>query len=397
MLKNLKLLVAMAKTFEIFETIFSILCILVTFGLVSWCFYEYQLDLDLSLVSLKEFGEDENMIMPAISLCFREPFLFDKFNNGGLGFNVSFRQYKDFLLGKTWDDRMLDIDFENVTKKLEDYLVRYDVIWKNGSYFSYKNTSLLPPTIKKPYPSFVGIMFKAFMMKCYGINIPMNAGSFGLVMKKDIFPGGIRTDMLGLSFNYPNQFFRSLDNSKGEWPSHTKSRNHFLQRVLKLNTFEVTLRRNSRNKKCNMNWKEYDFDVARSHLEKIGCRTVYDNWDSSYPTCNSSEKMSMASSFITTKIMDPCQSADNILFDHVDALRPGSNWFPTDNFALAVDMQITKIKVIQQKRAYELQTLIGNSGGYIGVFLGTYYIHIHDLYTLKKSTTIFFIIVSMIQ
>ena len=60
----------MGKLFETFERIFIMVCVLLTFGLVCWCVYEYQLDLDLSLVSIKEFGEDDNMIMPTISMCF---------------------------------------------------------------------------------------------------------------------------------------------------------------------------------------------------------------------------------------------------------------------------------------------------------------------------------------
>ena len=49
----------MGKIFETFERIFIVVCVHVTFGLVSWCLYEYQLDRDVSLVSLKELGEDD--------------------------------------------------------------------------------------------------------------------------------------------------------------------------------------------------------------------------------------------------------------------------------------------------------------------------------------------------
>ena len=174
---NLELVIIMGKIFETFERIFIVVCVHVTFGLVSWCLYEYQLDRDVSLVSLKEFGEDENMIMPAMSLCFVDPFVTDKFDNGDLEFNVSSVEYKDFLLGRTWADRLLDIDFENVTKRIEDYIVFYRVLWRNGSYSSYEATSSLPEIIQKPYPSFVGPFYRTAITKCYGINIPMNADS----------------------------------------------------------------------------------------------------------------------------------------------------------------------------------------------------------------------------
>ena len=320
--------------------------------------------------------------MPAVSLCFRDPFLKDKFENGDLGINVSYQQYKQFLLGNSWDDRLLAIDFENVTKRIEDYLVRYDVLWRNGSRSYYPNTSSLPEMIKKPYPTFVGARY-GFISKCYGFNIPQNAKWYLFAMKRDIFPGGIRPNKgygLAVIFHYPNQFFRSIDNAKFNWPKHNQSDNQCLKMLLKVKTFEITQRRNSRRQKCNSNWKEYDFDVARHSLEKLGCRPIYGIWDSKYPTCNSSEKMKMAlSPKIPPKIMDPCQSADKIVFDHADQyVRARLPRLPSDSIKVAVRMQVSRIKLIEQKRAYDLQTLIGNCGGYIGLLLGKYYININN-------------------
>ena len=374
----------MPKKFGRFERSFTVVCVLVTFGLVGWCFYEYQRDLDVSLVSLKDFGEDDNMIMPELSLCLLDPFHADKFNNDNLGFIVSYRQYTDFLLGRTWNDRMLDIDFDNVTKKIEDYLVRYNVVWRNTSFASYKTTSALPEMIKKPYPNFVGPLFGT-IIKCYGIQIPMNAKRIELAMKSDIFPGGIRPHEfgLGVSLHYPNQLLRSNEQSKWNWPNHIQTQNQSLQMLLNVNTFEVTQRRYSKKQKCNKNWKEHDFYLARHNFEEIGCRPVYSIWDSIYPTCNSSEKMSMALSFEDRpQIMEPCQSADKILFDHMDNYLSAEDYeddlLPSDSFWVVVDMRVSRVKVIEQKRAYELQTLIGNIGGYIGLLLGIYYIHIFN-------------------
>ena len=144
--------------------------------------------------------------------------------------------------------------------------------------------------------------------------------------------------------------------------------------MLTVNNVEVTKRRNSRNKKCNKNWNEYDFEVARHYLEKMGCRPVYGIWGSSYPTCNSTEKMAMALSYgIQPPITEPCQSADKIVFEHMDKYNTGDNVYDGRNgaFSIYVDMLVSRVKVIEQQRAYNLQSLIGNSGGYIGLLLGT--------------------------
>ena len=52
--------------------------------------------------------------------------------------------------------------------------------------------------------------------------------------------------------------------------------------------------------------------------------------------------------------------------------------FSDDFFVLNVNFQARKFKEIKQVRAYTTQTLIGNTGGYIGLFLG---------YTIKEIPT----------
>ena len=48
---------------------------------------------------------------------------------------------------------------------------------------------------------------------------------------------------------------------------------------------------------------------------------------------------------------------------------------PDDFFLVIIHFQAPVYKEIEQIRAYNLQTLVGNAGGYIGLFLG---------YTIKE-------------
>ena len=118
---------------------------------------------------------------------------------------------------------------------------------------------------------------------------------------------------------------------------------------------------------------EYDFSVAQSNYATIGCRPVYAIWNSSYGPCNS-KKLMFRSAFYSAATQfdsknykpDPCQSADRIVLEYKDVYVnsiPGSS-------RIFVQMPRTRFNVIQTKRAYDLQHLIGNSGGYIGLFLG---------------------------
>ena len=44
--------------------------------------------------------------------------------------------------------------------------------------------------------------------------------------------------------------------------------------------------------------------------------------------------------------------------------------FSDDFFVLNINFQARTFKEIKQVRAYNAQTLVGNAGGYIGLFLG---------------------------
>ena len=359
----------MDKMFEKLKKCFSIVCLLFTFGFVIWCIRTYTLDLDLTLLSQKNFGDDVNLIMPVVSFCLHDPFIKEKFENSKLGSNVSYLEYKKFVLGNIWDQKMLEIDFESVTKSIENYIVRYQVVWKSGLYNTYENMSVLPTFIKKPYPSYIGHILYS-IVKCYAINIPMNTSVLSVTFKTSIFPDGIRPSMdgLGVSFHYPNQFFKSINNMRISWSKHIETQNKSLLMILQMKAFEVTIRRNSRRQPCDKKWRAYDFSVAQNKYATAGCRPVYDIWNSSYLPCKSKEKMGLATSFLGSENYkhEPCQSADKIDFEYRELYVNGS----PDSFSIVVQMLRSQFKVIEHKQAYDLQNLIGNSGGYIGLFLG---------------------------
>ena len=362
----------MTTKFQVLKTIFSTFCLLAAFGCVIWCAHIYRLDLDLSLVSRKNFGDSENFITPSMSLCFYDPFLKHKFSEEKLGMNVSHIEYKNFLFARKWDRRLLKIDFENVTTKIDDYLLGYSVLWKNTSYSKY-NTAFLPNLLKKPYPSYIGPFGKR-IVKCYAVNIPINATLIVLNIKNGVFPGRVRPKLwgFGVSFHYPNQFHTSLDNMRYTWPNHHKTENTSLFMLMKLNTFEVTIRRNSRRQSCNPNWREYESNITEKTYSYIGCRPVYNVLNSSLSPCNSRRKMSVVTSIFTgmdwkgNKYLKPCQSADKIVYEYQETYPKSSK----DNFWIAAQMPISGFKLTEQKQAYDLQNLIGNSGGYIGLILG---------------------------
>ena len=95
-------------------------CILATAALVIVCLVQFHYDEDLTEVSFKRFLEDKESIYPEISICIGDAYLGENFRSFGDGINET--TYEQFLIGKLWDIRMLDIDYNNVTINIEDFI-----------------------------------------------------------------------------------------------------------------------------------------------------------------------------------------------------------------------------------------------------------------------------------
>ena len=112
--------------YKIFETLFHLICIAATIGTTSWCFYIFILDKDVCLVDFKEFGEEKEYIYPSFSLVFANPFIEGKLK--GYGENITTTSYVSFLKGFHWDDRMVNISYDNVTLDINDYFLGYNIL-----------------------------------------------------------------------------------------------------------------------------------------------------------------------------------------------------------------------------------------------------------------------------
>ena len=357
--------------------------IIAAISCVCWCVYEYSLDNDLSLVEHKIFGEDEASIMPSFSLCFSDPFLEDRLENNDLNVNIS--EYKTFLAGKHWNDAMSLIKFENVTKRLEDYAVGLMVINNEMVQKYYDGISSIPDDIKKPYLSYTGFQF-GFIHKCYSVDMPLNSLSVALKIKKGIFPNGIRPSTMGfhISVHYPNQFLSSFPGMRNSWPNQEKNSINSYAMFLNINIFEITIRRNTKTNPCNQKWRKDDFEIYQKWADKIKCKAPYQTWNTSYPFCNTKEKMAQANLDFNArkKSLPPCHTVEKVVYEYTEfepkipksaeSYFANSSFFrnTNDTFQIIIGLQSNKFKAIVHKKAYDLQTLIGNCGGYIGLILG---------------------------
>ena len=129
--------------------------------------------------------------------------------------------------------------------------------------------------------------------------------------------------------------------------------------------------RNKRGSPCNVNWMAYDAIIMEHVMASAKCRPPQINSTQSLPICSSSMSMQKAKapSYQTFSTQTPpCQSVQHSHFDEEDI--DLDDKFNPPEVRLEIDSSHPTFKYIEHIKAFDAQSLIGNSGGYLGLFLG---------------------------
>ena len=122
----------------------------------------------------------------------------------------------------------------------------------------------------------------------------------------------------------------------------------------------------------------YDTIVLEEHLEKIGCKAPYQKTISGVKTCQSREKMKGVNldAMGRRHSRTACTSAATITFTYEEIDR---DMDALDSFWVCIIFPDT-FKEIVMVKAVDIQTAIGNAGGYIGILLGNVNFELYDFY-----------------
>ena len=328
-----------SKLSNCIDILFKAFCLSVVFVMIGYWIVKFIQDEDVCLVDYKSIKEANDIQYPEVSLCFQYP--------GPLNENIS------------------TIDFTHLSINMTQYFLQTVVVWKNGSYDSVQEA--------KPYLSFSGFKYGSYL-KCFSILIPdLEWGetkfidhSYSIELYRNHFHpslGGVVARI-----HQPNQFLHTDD---AQYLSSDMDVSKGVSLGILMTSFEVLKRRNKVKEPCVTNWNEFDELYTTEHLTKFRCSPPYFEPSVHYPFC-SDEKTIEHSRFEVSRIRSkpsyfpPCQGMSKIDYEFF-------NNFPTRKGFLKIMIGYPEqVKIISQSQAVDIHTIIGNIGGYIGLFLGKF-------------------------
>ena len=371
---------------KVFVTLFKAFCIIAAISMVLYWVYKFQIeDRDVGLVDYMPIKEAKDIRLPVLSLCFENPFLKESLTNKHANINTS--AYLDFLKGKNYDEGLKEINYDTVTLNLERYLLFGAVKFRNGTQ------SMETSTIFRHKNVFNGFYERRFM-KCFSVMIEdtdydRQISQITLFYNHTRIADDLTGELVGheglhttpapvgwAAVHYPGQFLLqgsefgqgAFDLKKNE-ANRTEPSNFYGFRVF-IKSIEMLLRRNSQARQCTEEKIAYDELTLRQHISTVGCRSPYHDQNKQYPFCQNKEMVQKASyefKDLSEKYYPKsCKRISKMDFDmYIN---------PVTKFGLSIMMfgvqYPEEIKIITQSKEVDVHSLIGNIGGYIGLFLG---------------------------
>ena len=355
----------------IFRFGFGFSCFAAALGMtIYWCFKFWQ-DEDLCLVDFKTFSNSKDVQTPVLSFCFWNPIEESRLKL----YNDTFtkKDYIAYLSGKKYFNGMEKVSFDEVTINLSTFYRNNPIRFRNGTFILSK--TFLSGSIETTFSGWFGPK----IFKCFGLPVKHKESAevwfnFGL----DMFPNGIRPgpwkDMQPSTFiHQPNALLLSGDTYKHIWPKRETNSSFFMSFVL--TNIDVLKRRNKRNQPCVEGQFNFDQEAFNKHGDKFGCKPPYLNMQRNQSVCHSRENIKQSVFDMTSlnpeELKVPCNTYENVNFRFLES---DFSWSQRGNPTvgeMTVGFKIPeRFKEISQVKAVDIQTVIGNAGGYVGLFLG---------------------------
>ena len=373
-------------------------CLVVTV----YCFMTFTLrhlkDEDSSIVQYRRFHDKKEDIYPSISICFYGRGIYHpgKLNKTyGVG---DATEYTKFLKGDLWDDRMVGINYDDVTIDLQDRIESIFVLGMQMKvlYGWAKIDDNTDDTVKdfrsasnfsKGFPFRTTYRLaegKCFTLDLSGEKMPHIQGqlinSVGIIFKNILIPD-VSIQYL---ISYPGQILRGfLIDSEVTWNLKITS-GYVKKKLFLIDIIDVFRNRNTGHKPCDENWKEADDKILYDIIKMVDCKPPHWIFSTDYPICNSKEKMKNA-----TVEISPFKHASPSFLEHFEEpydgiqsatlnilVEPRKNFSSLtsndglDSANVLFHFKNERYKEIKYFEAYDKWSLMADVGAVIGLFLG---------------------------
>ena len=351
---------------EVATILFRFSCFIIVIFMISVWVRKYLKDDDLCLVDYQPIREADETSRPQISICFYDPFVEKKLKEVSTN-KTKYLKYLKATISKGSKANFSTVRYNDVTIDLREFYLGTSGVYDDGNQVDLK------------YPSNIDIIttFNGFyyheFFKCFSLEIKNNieknkikyfSHKFSLELYKKFFERGTAYSTVHGKNQYMLQengkFLRSdlNDTSIG------------VNLLLSVTKLEILKRRNKSKLPCNANWKNWDPYLTLKYAKEIGCKAPYITTIDSFPTCKTQEELEKWVQFVPNVKNEtgniPCQEMPRIDFEVTD-----TPTIPAENIFFLTITYPQQAKVITQSREVDYHTLIGNIGGYIGMFLGS--------------------------
>ena len=384
-----------------FQTFYQVLLILATLGLTFYCIHKYNLDHSLSLVDFKRFHYSKKDLYPSISLCFSDSISNDKLTSKYEGRKKTI--YKSYLSGYILDEYLnkeyLEIEFEKVAIKSDEFINGVEIKLGNGTRMIHKSSQAYTwisnknqPNQKLNWTPVIKTKNIGPLKRCFTLDSPYigkQAIDYVVIsLNKSVFQSGF-LNRFHTIVSYPNQILRSGFTSKSDWKElfNGNDMNKDITLQINVENMRVINYRNKPDNPCHADWLNDDQKIYEQMYQEIGCHAPY--LDGEDNKCIGQIKMINWSDTLTRfhhtpSSMDifPCRVIRNLRYSPKIDVREG---YQKDLISVAVRYPEYYME-IEHIKEYTLEGLVGNAGGYLGLFLGYALLELPQFVILAYTT-----------
>ena len=406
--------------------IYHALCLIVTISLVLWCIHDYCLDRDVTEILLRAYHDTPDDIYPSITVCYKEPFLDQKFVNYDKNISKYFknnlittdywalingdRNHFEHLIERYWIggeekneqirrakleklvQRLQIIDYDDVTINMKDIIAQFEVRQTINSrslntfeYNVVRNSELVlnkfvivssvsEQTISQPLKgfSFVNayVSNRQSDVKCFTFDVPYERGieikDVRMRLNASIFDWKLSPSQTYFTLTYPHQLLRT---SLGNRIHLSIKRSPLCYKFeVYVGSMEVFRRRDKTSARCNEDWRRHDVHHLENIIENVGCNPTHWKLKSRLPNCSTIDQYVKANKQMYQKsgYMPPCRSIEKLarVTKGTDlGLLCSFDSYPYLDLIFYFDEE-SLYKEIVLAPAYTFQSLIGNAGNH---------------------------------